>query len=262
MEFMQLRIIEKILATLNWMFHFVLGFCSFSVSAQCVEEDNVTYGGDWNFVEYIHLCPTYVFSYGGDTSTVWNIIADPIDMHQAPAEVHKIKSTVDDAMKAYVDTTFYSQIRFESVEVVYPGRISEFLDGGRHVTLEFCKAKYFLYYEYEPTSWAKYHIGVAVDSTGKTLNEFNFPSKADYNPVQSDITVCRLIEIARDKQPNISPVGEVKIEYDANVKTFYWLISQDVVNSHEGWNYFNQVLINASDTTQVNLATGRVNIVY
>jgi hypothetical protein len=158
---------------------------------------------------------------------------------------------------------FYSQVTFNSVGVVYADKLQAFIDSGRHnVTLKYCKAKYFFYYEFKPDTIATFHIGIALDNSGKIISKFKFPSKDNYKRVNSNFSYCKLIDIARKVQPNINPIKEISFEYDTKSKRFYWLISQDLVNVKEGINYFNQVLIDASGLTKATTSKGNVNIIY
>jgi len=131
-------------------------------------------------------------------------------------------------------------------------KMKEFKRSGRQdVTLKYCKAKYFFYYEFQPDSFATYHIGIAVDKKGKIISPFTFPSKNDYIPVDSNIDYCQFLSIARNNQPNIDPIKEIKLEFDPKEKRFYWLIIQEIVNIKEGRNEFNQVAIDAADKSRV-----------
>jgi hypothetical protein len=225
--------------------------------AQCIDLQKITYGGDWGFVNYIHLCPTYAFAFGGDTSKQWNILTDPIDIMQAPREVLHLKNKVDSAIKHFAGDKFFSKIKFNSVEVVYPELLQMFRDSGRNeVTLKHCKAKYFFYYEFQPDTIAGYHIGIAVNDRGKIISEFNFPSKSNYKPVDTTFSYCKLVKTARQVQQNIDPIERIQLEYDTTRKRFYWLISQGLVNEKEGLNYYNQVIIDAADLTKTSTSKG------
>jgi hypothetical protein len=240
-----------------------LAIIQVSSIAQCIDRAKITYGGDWGFVEYIHRCPTYNFAYGGDTSKNWNVLGDPIEINQAPKEVLGIKQKVEKEMRSFSGEAFYSRVKFNSVEIVYPDMLQPFMDSGRQdVTLEYCKAKYFFYYEFLPDSLASYHIGVGVDNRGKILNRFNFPAKQFNKSIDTTYTYCSLISLARALQPNIEPIKDIKLEYDKSTKRFYWLISQEVVDLKEGWNYFHQVLIDANDHSQAKEGVGRVSVVF
>jgi hypothetical protein len=244
---------------------FILTFCvtQFTAFSQCIDRDKITYGGDWGFVEFVHRCPMYNFTFGGDTSKNWNVLNDPIDIMQAPSKVLTLKKYVDNKIKEFAGDKFYSKVSFTSVEVVYGDKLQAFIDSGRQdVTLKYCKAKYFFYYEFKPDTIATFHIGIALDNEGKIISKLNFPSKDNYKPVDTDYSYCKLIDIARKVQPNIDPIKQISIEYDTKLKKFYWLISQNIVNSKEGINYFNQVYIDAADLSKAAKSKASVSIIY
>jgi hypothetical protein len=245
-------------------FLFVVFFLiSWTISAQCIDKEKVTYGGDWGYTDYIHRCPTYNFTFGGDKSKNWNILNDPIDIMQAPKEVLTLKRDIESKIKDYAGEDFFSRVKFNSVEVVYPERLKAFADSGRqNVTLEFCKAKYFFYYEFKPDSISTYHIGVALDKSGKIISKFNFPSKEDYKPIDTTFTYCKLIDIARKTQNKIDPIEEISFEFNNKTNQFYWLITQEIVNKKEGLNYYNQVAIDAADLSKTKNIKGKASIVY
>jgi len=235
----------------------------FTAFSQCIDREKITYGGDWGFVDFIHRCPTYNFTFGGDTSKNWNVLDDPIEIMQAPTKVLTLKKHVDNKIKEFTGDKFYSKITFNSVEVVYADRLQAFIDSGRQdVTLKYCKAKYFFYYEFKPDNIATFHIGIALDNNGKIISKFNFPSRDKYKTVDTTFSYCKLIDKARQVQKNIDPIKEIKLEFDAKTKRFYWLISQDIVNSKEGINYFNQVYIDAADLSKARTSKASVRIIY
>ena len=123
-------------------------------------------------------------------------------------------------------------------------------------------AKYFFYYEFKPDTIATFHIGIALDNSGKIISKFNFPSKDTYKTVDTSYSYCKLVDIARKVQPNIDPIKQISIEYDKKLKKFYWLILQDIVNSKQGINYFNQVYIDAADLSKATTSKGSVSIIY
>ena len=244
---------------------FILTFCvtQFTAFSQCIDRDKITYGGDWGFVDFIHRCPTYNFTFGGDTSKNWNVLDDPIDIMQAPAKVLTLKRYVDNKIKEFAGDKFHSKVIFNSVEVIYADRLQTFIDSGRQdVTLKYCKAKYFFYYEFKPDTIATFHIGIALDNAGKIISKFNFPSKDNYKTVDTNYSYCKLIDIARKVQPNIDPIKQINIWFDTISKRFYWLISQDIVNSKQGINYFNQVYIDAADLSKATTSKASVSIIY
>ena len=231
--------------------------------AQCIEKEKITYGGDWGFVDFIHLCPTYNFSVNGDTSKTWNVLADPIDIKQAPPEVLLYKQKVEKTIKEYSGTDFFSKIKFNSVEVVYSDKLKHFKNSGRQdVTLKYCKAKYFFYYEFKPDTLSTYHIGIALDEKGNIISKFNFPSRSNYIPIDEKFDYCKLLDIGRKVQPKIDPIEDIKLEFDTETNRFYWLLTQEIVDSKEGINYFNQVKIDASDLNITKNITGSARIIY
>jgi len=249
--------------TIKYFLFIIFFLISYRMTAQCIDKEKVTYGGDWGYTDFIHRCPTYNFSFGGDTSKQWNTLNDPIDIMQAPKEVLTFKREVESKIKDYAGEKFFSKVKFNSVEAVYPEQLQVFADSGRQdVTLEFCKAKYFFYYEFKPDTIATYHIGVALDTSGKIISKFNFPSKEDYKPIDTTFTYCELINIARKTQYKIDPIEEISFEFNNKTNRFYWLITQEIVNQKEGLNYYNQVVIDASDLTKTKKLKGTVSIVY
>jgi len=216
--------------------------------SQCIDKEKITYGGDWRSVDFIHRCPTYNFAFGGDTSRNWSILTNPIDIAQAPKEVLQYKDEIERIITEYSGTDFLSKLKFNSVEVVYPEKLKTFKDSGRlGVTLKYCKAKYFFYYEFKIDTLSTYHIGIALNKNGEIISKFNFPSRANYSPIDESFDYCKLIDIARKSQPRIDPIKYIKLEFNKETNRFYWLVEQEIVNRKEGVNYFNQVKIDASN---------------
>jgi hypothetical protein len=232
-------------------------------TAQCIDKEKITYGGDWEFTDYVHRCPMYQFAYGGTESKEWGVLNDPISMSQAPAIILQVKKQVEDSIWRYAGTKFYQQLHFNAVEMVVPEQLSHFKKEGRQdVTLEFCKAKYFFYYEFKPDSLATVHYSVAVDKRNKIISPFKFPRASEYKPINLSFSYCQLLRIAEQAQPAIKPVDTIRMEYDGKEKRFYWLVSQQIVNQHEGINHYNQVLIDAADLTRTRRRQGEARIVY
>jgi hypothetical protein len=191
------------------------------------------------------------------------VLDDPIDIAQSPKEVIPLKQRIEEQVKAYCGDIFFKDLKFSSVEVVYKNKLKEFRDSGRQdVTLKYCKAKYFFYYEFKPDTLATYLIGIAVDKNGTIMNKFSFPSKEEYKTVDINISNCKLVEIARKTQPQIDPIKEISFEYDEVEKRFYWLVSQEIQNIKEGRNSFNQVIIDASNLTRTKAITGSALIQF
>lgn len=249
--------------TLRLLLTYFLIHSTTTLFSQCIDREKIKYGGEYSFVDYIHRCPTYNFAYGGDTSKFWNVLDDPIDIAQSPKEVIPLKLKIEEQVRLYCGDIFFKDLKFSSVEVVYKDKLKAFRDSGRQdVTLKYCKAKYFFYYEFKPDTLATYLIGIAVDSKGAIMNKFTFPSKNDYKTVNTNISNCKLVELARKSQPQIDPIKEISFEYDKVEKKFYWLVSQEIQNMKEGRNSFNQVIIDAADLTKTKAITGSIFIQF
>jgi hypothetical protein len=235
----------------------------FESPSQCIDKNKIEFGGDYNFVNYMFLVPSYSFAIKGNTSRNWNVLNDPIDIKQAPKRALIYKESVEDSIKKYAGKDFFSNLEFENVEIVYPEKYQTFIDSGRQdVTQKVCKAKYFYFYQFKPDTLASYLIGIAVNKVGKIISPFNFPSKKYYKPIDKTFTYCKLINIARQAQKDIDPIKEISLQYDKVKKNFYWLISREIVNEKEGINYINQVEINAANLSDVKRVQSEVMVVY
>lgn len=242
---------------------FLLIHTTSTLFSQCIDRGKVKYSVDYGFVEYIHCCPTYNFAFDGDTSKFWNVLGDPIDITQSPEEIIPLKQKIEEQVKAYCGDFFFKDLKFSSVAVVYKDKLKEFRNSGRQgVTLKYCKAKYFFYYEFKPNTLATYLIGIAVDKKGIIISKFNFPSKNDFKEIDINISNCKLVEIARKIQPQIDPIREISFEYNEIEKRFYWLVSQEIQRIKEGKNSFKQVIIDASDLTKSKAIIGSVLIQF
>ena len=231
--------------------------------SQCINQEKITSGGDFGAENYIHLCPTYQFDFGGDTSKNWNVLNDPIDITQAPANILTLKNYVEERVKEFAGINFFLKLKFDGISVVYPDKLQAFIDSGRQdVTLEFYKAKYFFYYNFMPDTLMRYHIGIAVDSLGKIISSFNFPSKQKYKAIDTTYTYCKLIEIAKNVLKQIEPIKEIRLEFDDKVQRFYWLIVQEIVHEKQGLNHLNEVMIDAANLTNTKLKRSKVYIEY
>jgi len=239
--------------------------CGLNALSQCIDSKKIVYGGYYGLTNYNWLCPSYAFNYSGDTSKHWNFLNDPIDIKQAPAGTLPVKRKVEEAIRKFSGNEFYSNIKFNSVDIFYPKRLRLFKRAGRpDVSLKNYdhRTKYFFYYQYSPDTSASYLIGIAVTKDGKIISPFMFPPKKWYHPIDKSYTYCKLIDIARKIQPKIDPIESIKLMFDTKSQRFLWLITQELVNSHEGINYLNQVTIDAADMSQVQTIKTEESIVY
>lgn len=231
-----------------------------SIAAPDKGKDKVIYGGDWGFSQYIHLCPTYKFTLKG-TSKNGNTLGNPININLASSDVRAYKEYVEKQIKEYSGEDFFSKIKFKAVDVVYPDSLQAFISSGRqNVTLKHCKAKYFYYYEFSIDTIATYHIGIALDSMGTIISKFDFPSKADYIPLDLHYTYDGLISIAKKSQHNIEPIESIRLSYDGNKKRFVWYITQELVNPKAGINCINEVVIDATDLKKTKNTKKKVKV--
>jgi hypothetical protein len=229
--------------------------------SQCIDKEKITYGGDWHS-GYVDVCPTYEFAFNGDTSKNWNVLDDPIDIMQVAKVVMPLKSFVEQKIISYAGKNFFSRVRFNSVEIAYPQDIHKFIDTGRQDDFKkTCAAKYYFYYDFMPDSLMPYHMGIAVDESGKIISPFDFPSKTDYKLIDTNYSYCQLVAIARKMKNDIEPIKEIQFQYDKKMKRFYWLIIQEIKNEKEGLNYFYEVQIDAAKLT-TKLIKANAYIVY
>ena len=224
--------------------------------SQCIAEEKMRYGGDFGVFNYTYFCPTYGFSYTGETSKTWSIL-NPIDIRQAENNVLSTKAAIEREIISYAGSNFFSQMKFSSVSVVYLDSIAKFKGRGPSVDMKMCKGRYFYYYYFQAEPKMAYCIGVAVDEQGKILSPFNFPSKHDYQPIDTTLTVCKVLELARKFNKKLGPIKEVTFEYNPSSKRFYWLVSEKIARIHSGLNTYNQVVIDAAEPKRIKAQTAQ-----
>lgn len=169
------------------LFYLISFLNSFS---QCINEDKISSGGDWDNYHFTYFCPTYEFSFGGDTSKTWNVVNDEIDINQISNSVFPIKQKVEVAILKYAGKRFFKKLKFISVEVVYPDSIEKFSGRSPFCNLDSCRSKYFFYYSYSPVEKADYHIGIAANEYGEIQNRFDFPGEKNFRTIDSTLTIC------------------------------------------------------------------------
>lgn len=219
------------------------------------------YGGDFGAFTYTYFCPTYDFAYGGDTSKIWSILS-PIDIRQAENIVLFTKGAIEKKIISYAGNTFFSRMKFSSVSVVYLDSIDKFKGRGPSVDMKMCRGNYFFYYYFQAEPKMAYCIGVAVDEQGKILSPFNFPSKHDYKPIDSTLTVCKVLEIAQKFNKKLGPIKKVTFEYNPSSKRFYWLVSQKIIRPHSGLNTYTQVVIDAAEPRKIKSQNAQVMVSF
>ena len=230
--------------------------------SQCIEKEKISYGGDWSNYKYTYFCPTYEFAFGGDTSKTWNILNDPIDINQISFQILPVKEEVERQILNYSGQDFLKDLKFLSVQIVYPDSIEKFSDRMPFCDLDSCRVKYFFYYNFSPVENANYHIGIAVDNNLEIVNEFIFPSKKDFKPIDKELTICKLIDISKRYKKQIEPIEKIKLDYNKESKCFVWIISQGLINEKEGINKYNEMMIDASDSEKIEFKESEVMIMF
>lgn len=246
---------------------FILLFCvtGFTAFSQCIEKQQIGFSGSWYSNDFMHLCPTYTFTFNGDTSKNWGVYfgRSHIDISQAPVKIFALKNSIDKKIKSFAGDSFYSKVQFSFVEIVYPNKLKALKDSGfTEGTLKYCKVKYFFYYQFNPDTNTIFHFGIAVDKYGKIISKFDFPSKENYKSFDTSFSYCKIIAKAREIQKNIDPIREVTLEYNEKMKRFCWSISQDIIKLTYRVGYYNHVYIDASDLSKATTSKVDVTIIY
>lgn len=230
----------------------LLFIVSLNIHSQCVDEEKLTYGGDWIGYDYIFFCPTYNFAFNGDTAKQWNIMLT-IDIYQIKDEIFPIKTNVESQILNFSGKEFFDDLNFISVEVVFLDSLENFSGRMPSVIPDKCRAKYFFYYKFIPIENVHYKIGIAVNEQGEILNKFDFPAKEDYKMIDKSITICDILEIAKEYKTQIEPIEDIKLDYNEKERMFYWIVTQGLKEEEkeEGIYPYNKLLIDASNRKQV-----------
>ncbi|GAB3734203.1 hypothetical protein GCM10027594_15760 [Hymenobacter agri] len=239
----------------------IIFFTGSTTSAQCIDEDKIKYGGDFGSYDYTFFCPTYSFSYKGETSKKWSIL-NPIDIRQVEPTILPVKKTVEQKIKEYAGEAFFSRLTFYTVDIVYPDSIDKFKGRMPEAKKAGCKGKYYFYYYFRADAKAAYCVGFAVDEKMNIISPFNFPSKQDYKPIDTTLTVCKVIKKAKRFGKKLSPIDKIEFEYDSKAKRFYWLVTQEIVVPKAGLNTRNQLVVDAAEPTKVAIRKEQVHVSF
>nr|GFC66551.1 hypothetical protein [Tanacetum cinerariifolium] len=224
-------------------------------ASRCLEDKRVNYGGNFKAHNYTYFCPFYSFEYHGETSTKWDFL-NPIDIMQIAPTLFPIKKKVERQIQDYAGATFFSRLEFSSVDVVYVDSVKKFEGRMPEVDMRICRAKYYFFYMFRADAQAVYNIGFAVNEKGLIISSYDFPSKDYYRPIDTTLTVCTVLQIAKKANPKLGPIDNVTFDYDAKAKRFYWIVSQSIQHKHAGINKFNLVLIDAAKPSIVKKQQG------
>jgi hypothetical protein len=232
-----------------------------SVFSQCTELDKVKYGGNWTDGD-LYYCPAYTFSFDGSVSTKWSILNDPIDIKQIGTYIFPIKDTVEKQIREYSGDIFFSRVKFHSVAIAYPDSIRKFAAKHPRPDIKSCKYKYFFYYKFFGDNLACYNIGIAVDKNGKIISTLPFPKKTEYQPIDTTLNACRVLDIARKVNININPISEIIFDYNPETRKFYWCISQALKDRKQGKNIYDIVIIDAANASQTEIKKREIYSVH
>jgi hypothetical protein len=238
----------------------IISFAVVTTYAQCIDEDKIKYGGDFGDYNYTFFCPTYSFSYKGDTSKKWSIL-NPIDIRQVEAAFLPVKKKVEQKIIEYAGEAFFSRLVFYTVDIVYADSLAKFKGRIPEAKKAGCKGKYYFYYYFRADAKAAYCVGFAVDEKANIISPFNFPAKHEYKPIDTTLTVCNVLDRVKRFGKKISPVDEVRFDYDPKTKRFFWVVNQEFV-SKRGLNEFNQVVIDAAELAKMKIQQEQVHVVY
>lgn len=223
---------------------------TYIIFSQCKYYDKLIVGGNFNSSEYIDHCPTFKFSVDAGKSDVGYYYLDrPMDL--APSNIDEIKSNLEALLSEKIGKDFVDKLSFKSVAISYYDSISKFHARYPVVDMSKCKTKYFFFYNFEPIKDVKYCVGIALDDYQQIISELLFPEEEEKRILDSELTVCKVIEIAKEAGPSIEPIESVSFEFDPNKKEFFWVVRQQIVNPQKGVNEYNQILIEARDASQV-----------
>jgi hypothetical protein len=225
------------------VFSFV--FIVLDLSAQCISQDKITSGGDWSNYDYTYFCPAYNFAYNGNKDKEWSTVSDPIDINLVGKQIFPLKKKIESIIKRFAGEEFYSKIKFCSVDIVYLDSLEKFEDRMPSCNMNKCKAKYFFNYLFSPVEGARYNIGIAVNKDWKIVSKFNFPSKKDYQVVDTSLTICKIVKIAESFKSRILPIKSIRLDFEPNENKFYWVVEQEATNEKDGLNNYYDLYIDA-----------------
>ena len=221
---------------------------SLNMRSQCAGEEKLTYGGEWD--GYTFFCPAYRFAFNGDTAKQWSIL-NKNDIYKIKDEIFPVKAKLEAQILNYAGKKFFNDLVFVSVEVTFIDSIEKFSGRVPYVIMDKCKAKYFFCYKFIHIENVHYNIGIAVNEQGEILNKLDFPAKKDYKKIDKKLTVCKVLEIAKEYAEQIEPIESIKLHYNEKEKKFYWLVTQVVGKGDDS--EYNQLLIDASNKKHIEI---------
>lgn len=239
-----------------WILSVFLLLVQFNASAQCAIDKSTITNNSWrttvHHARYIGNAPSYVFAFGGDTATNWNVFRKPIDIKQMPEKASVYKKMVEDSIIQYSGKAFFNDLKFISAEIVYPEKIDYFRQHGRNDILQMYTATYLYTYRMAVDSLAYVDFEMPVNANGNLMDVMFIPNKSTYKRIVKKVDYCKLLKTAGKVAKDILPVNEISFEYDAKLKTFNWIITNkpNIVHMQSGKYPMRKVTINAADLTK------------
>lgn len=218
--------------------------------SQCANYDKLKVGGDYNSSVYIDACPTYKFSMEAQKSDTGYFYLDR-PQQLVPKVVVQIQENLEKKLEDLIGEDFASKLAYKGVAISYFDSIKKLESRFPVVDLASCKTKYFFYYEFVPIDDVKFCVGIALDDNQKIISDLPFPVEEDKLRIDPELTVCKVLEIAKNSKTPIEPIDFVSFEFDPTKREFFWVVRQKIVKPKKGNNEYNQILIEARDHTQV-----------
>lgn len=251
------------------LLHFIIFFYGQITFSQC--DDNLL-NGTFENIKYILKCPTYSFN---EQSNNFKNINDPFkkgNIKLVKDEYQIIDSLVRYTILKEATPYFKERLVFNSFEKTYNDSIQYFKNIGPKVDLNVCKAKYAIYYYFEPIENVKYCIGYAFDKDLKWLKEdrksltiayekyddlkisIEYPNYQQVRPFEKT-TICELKNLG---QKYLNKEIE-NLELIFLKDKFYWSVNEKD-NFHRGENSIKNVLINPSNLAEYQVIDAKVYV--
>ncbi|WP_218620388.1 hypothetical protein [Flavobacterium sp. I3-2] len=235
------------------LLYFIIFFYGQIVFSQC---DDKLMSGTFENIKYILNCPTYTFN---KQSNDFKNIDDTLkkrNIKLVKDDYQIIDSLVRYTILKDASPYFKEKLVFSSFEKTYNDSIGNFKNISPKVDLNICKAKYSIYYYFEPIENVKYCIGYAFDKDLRWLNEnrrsiiiayenyddlkisVEYPSYQQVSPFEKT-TICELKKLGK-KYLN-KEIENLELIFLKD--RFYWSMNEKE-HFYRGKNSIKNVLIN------------------
>lgn len=254
--------------TLLHIIIFLYGQITFS---QC---DDKLLNGTFENIKYILKCPTYSFN---KLSNNFKYINDPFNkgnIKLVKDEYQRIDSLVRYTILKEASPYFKEKLVFSSFEKTFNDSIKNFKNIDPKVNSNACKAKYAIYYYFEPIENVKYCIGYAFDKDLKWLNEDRksiIIAYENYDELKFSVEYPKYQQIDTFEKTTICELKKLgkkylnkeieNLELVFLKESFYWSINEKE-NFHNGENFFNKVLINPSNLKEYQILKAKAYVEF